>query len=75
MTTEDEIQLLLETINAVDEITTIRTDDVNKEAVYNVDDETWSTKDYKAELYSLIGQKLSDYQKDGGTITIGETTL
>ena len=75
MTTEDEIQLLLETINAVDEITTIRTDDTNNENVEYGDGETWSTKDYKAELYALIGQKLSEYQKEGGQITIGATSI
>lgn len=75
MTIENEIQLLLETVNAVDDITTMRAEDTNDKKVYDIDDETWTTADYKAELYALIGQKISEYEKTGGNITLGTVNI
>ena len=72
---ENDIQVLLETVNAVDDITTMRAENKDDKQVYDINDETWSTSDYKAELYSLIGKKLSEYEKNGGSIQLGAVTI
>lgn len=74
MTVAEDIEILLSTIDEVDNITLMKQNEPNTPVTFE-DNETWSAKDYKHELYLMIGKKLSELKKNGASITIDAVNI
>lgn len=57
MNTEEKINLLLETIDAVDAVTESATNDNPNINEFEIEaKESWATSDYKRELFGILGK-------------------
>lgn len=72
MENNDKIKLLLQTIEAIDDVTITETDqdknDISDEDIEYM--ESWATADYKKELFSLLGQKVYVEYKNNGVLPV-----
>ena len=71
MNNEEKINLLLETIDAVDAVTESETDNNPMSEDMDIEEkESWATSDYKRELFSILGKIVHEKHQETDNMVI-----